>query len=414
MTAFAIPEALEDLTPVTDPVVDLPSQAALLRKVFEGAEIVPLIQAELDKLHKDITDAAAYVSLSLLYQLAGQKENGMGCLDAGLHYARIFRQPVEGATLRLLAICARGDLMTNTPVELLVEGLAVEVTRLYVDAVGELPDFAPSHDVAVFAIGESDATRPALERLRGLSTLWPQAMLNDPLAILDLARDRLWRKLDGAPGLAIPPTVRAPGGALMGVARGDRALDEVLPGGAFPLIVRPVGSHAGKGLDRIDDATALAAYVEQGRLLAAYVSRFVDYASADGRWRKYRIAFIDGRPYLAHMAVGDHWMVHYLNAGMAESAEKRAEEAAAMAHFDEDFAVRHAAAFAALHERLGLDYFAIDCAELPDGRLLLFEADVSMIVHALDPEDLYPYKRPQMAKVFEAFEGLLRAKAARA
>jgi hypothetical protein len=411
MTAFPIPEDLADLTPVTDPLVDLPSQAALLRKVFEGADIAPLIQAELDRLHKDITDAAAYVSLSLLYQLAGQKENGLACLEAGLHYASAFRQPVEGATLRLLAVCARGDLMTNTPVELLVEGLPVEVIRLYVDALGELPDFAPDHDVAICAIGESDETRPALERLRGVSALWPRPMLNDPLAILDLGRDRLWRKLGDVPGLAIPPTVRVGAGTLMGVARGDRALEEVLPGGAFPLIVRPVGSHAGKGLERIDDAAALAAHVEQARVQAGYVSRFVDYASADGRWRKYRVAFMAGRPYLAHMAVGDHWMVHYLNAGMADSAGKRAEEAAAMAGFDEAFAVRHAAAFAALHERLGLDYFAIDCAELPDGRLLLFEADVSMIVHALDPEDLYPYKRPQMAKLFGAFEGLLKARA---
>lgn len=413
MTAFPIPEDLADLTPVTDPLVDLPSQAALLRKVFEGADIVPLIQAELDRLHKDITDAAAYVSLSLLYQLAGQKENGLACLEAGLHYASAFRQPAPGATLRLLMVCARGDLMTNTPVELLVERQPIEVIRLYIDALGELPDSAPDHDVAIFAIGESDETRPALERMRGLSTLWPRPMLNDPLAILDLSRDRLWRKLGDIPGLVIPPTVRVGGGALMGVARGDRPLEDVLPGGAFPLVVRPVGSHAGKGLEKIDDAAALAAYVEQARLQSAYVSRFLDYASADGRWRKYRIVSVGGRPYLAHMAIGDHWMVHYLNAGMAESAEKRAEEAAAMAGFDQDFAIRHAETFAALHERLALDYFAVDCAELPDGRLMLFEADVSMIVHALDPVDLYPYKQPQMAKLFAAFDGYLRGKAAR-
>ena len=410
MTAFPLPEALEDLTPVTDPVVDLPNQAALLRKVFEGAEIVPLIQAELDKLHKDITDASAYVSLSLLYQLAGQKENGLACLDAGLHYARMFRQPVEGATLRLLAICARGDLMTNTPIELLVEGLPIEVTRLYVDALGELPDSCPEHDVAIFAIGESDETRPALERLRGVSSLWPMPMLNEPLAVLDLSRDRLWRKLEGIPGLVIPPTARLTAGTLMGVASGHRPLEQALPGGAFPLIVRPVGSHAGNGLQKIDDAATLAGSIELARLPMAYVSNFVDYSSADGRWRKYRIAFLGGRPHLAHMAIGDHWMVHYLNAGMAESADKRAEEAAAMASFDEDFAFRHADAFAGLNERLGLDYFSIDCAELSDGRLLLFEADVSMIVHALDPEELYPYKKPQMKKLFEAFGTVLRAK----
>jgi glutathione synthase/RimK-type ligase-like ATP-grasp enzyme len=411
MTAFPVTEALADLTPVTHPVVDLQSQAALLRKVFEGADIVPLVQAELDRLHDDVTDAAAYVSLSLLYQLMGQKENGLACLAAGLHYACLFRQPAPGGALRLLTICAQGDLMTNTPVELLLEGLPVQVTRLYVDEVGGLPEMLPEHDVALFAIGEADETRPALERLHALPQLWGQPMLNNPAAILDLSRDRLWRKLDGVPGLFIPPTVRIAAGALMDVARGDRTLDSVLPGGAWPLIVRPVGSHAGRGLEKIDDAAALAAYIVEARLQTAYLSRFIDYAADDGRYRKYRIAFIGGVPYLAHMAVGDHWMVHYLNAGMAESAEKRAEEALAMAHFDEDFAARHAAAFAGLVERLGLDYFAIDCAETKDGELLLFEADVSMIVHALDPVDLYPYKRPQMAKLFKAFEGLLRERA---
>jgi len=110
------------------------------------------------------------------------------------------------------------------------------------------------------------------------------------------------------------------------------------------------------------------------------------------------------------MAIGDHWMVHYLNAGMAENADKRAEEAAAMANFN-GFIARHGETLKGLHKRLGLDYFAIDCAELADGRLLMFEADVSMIVHALDPEELYPYKRPHMGKVFAAFEAMLRAKA---
>jgi len=412
MTAFPIPEDLTDLTPVTDPVVDLPNQAALLRQVFEGANVVPLIQAELDKLHKDVTDAGAYLNLSLLYQLAGQRDNGLACLDAGLHYARVFRQPAEGATLRLLTICARGDLMANTPVELLLEGQPVEVTRLYVDSLASLPNQVPDHDVAMFAIGEADGTRSVLEGFRNMMGLWPRPVLNDPGAILDLSRDRLWRKLEGVPGLFVPPTARITGGALMGLARGDRALSDVLPGGDYPLIVRPVGSHAGKGLTRIDSPEALADHVINERLTTAYISPFVDYASADGLWRKLRIAFIAGRPYLAHMAVSGHWMIHYLNAGMAESAEKRAEEAQAMARFDEDFAVRHAEAFRGLHERLGLDYFAIDCAELADGRLMLFEADVSMIVHALDPETLYPYKRPQMRKVFEAFEALLREKAA--
>ena len=81
-----------------------------------------------------------------------------------------------------------------------------------------------------------------------------------------------------------------------------------------------------------------------------------------------------------------------------------------MEQFDA-FAARHAAGFAALHQRLGLDYFAIDCAELADGSILVFEADVAMIVHDLDPDELYPYKKPQMRRLFDAFETFLRARA---
>jgi glutathione synthase/RimK-type ligase-like ATP-grasp enzyme len=404
MTAFPTAE------PIVEPIIDLESQAALLRAVFEGADIAALIQERLNRLHADLTDAGAYISLSLLYQLAGQKENGLGCLEAGLHYARLYRQPNPEATLRLLLICARGDLMANTPAELMLEGLPVEVSRLYVDQLGGLPDAAPEHDIALMAIGESEESRVALEHLRGLGPLWPTPMINDPAAILDLARDRLWLKLDGVAGLVIPPTVRVSGGALAAVARGEREIGEVLPGGGYPLIVRPVGSHAGKGLERVEDGAALAAYLQSAQPEFAYVSRFVDYASADGKYRKYRIAFMGGKTVLAHMAIGDHWMVHYLNAGMAESLDKRVEEAAAMAGFDAGFGARHAAVFAELNARLGLDYFAIDCAETPEGDLLLFEADVSMIIHALDPVDVYPYKRPAMARLFAAFEGMLRAR----
>ena len=133
--------------------------------------------------------------------------------------------------------------------------------------------------------------------------------------------------------------------------------------------------------------------------------------SADGMFRKYRIALIEGRPFACHMGVSEHWMIHYLNAGMRESAPKRAEEARFMAEFDQDFAKRHARAFDALTEHVGLEYFGIDCGETPEGELLIFEADVAMIVHAMDPPDLFPYKGPQMRKVFDAFQTMLASAA---
>ena len=78
-----------------------------------------------------------------------------------------------------------------------------------------------------------------------------------------------------------------------------------------------------------------------------------------------------------------------------------------MADFDSDFALRHAAAFAQINARMGLDYVGIDCAESADGRLLIFEVDSCMIVHAVDSIELYPYKQPQMQKIFSAFRQML-------
>ena len=84
-----------------------------------------------------------------------------------------------------------------------------------------------------------------------------------------------------------------------------------------------------------------------------------------------------------------------------------------MADFDDDFARRHEDALRAICERVGLDYFGIDCGETPDGKLLLFEVDVAMIIHSMDPPDLFPYKPPQMRKVRDAFRAMLRRKCGR-
>jgi hypothetical protein len=230
--------------------------------------------------------------------------------------------------------------------------------------------------------------------------------------VLALGRDRAPQRLAGVPEIDAPPTRRTRRAELMVLAQDGALLQALLPGRDFPVIVRPVGSHAGTGLAKIDTPAALGAYLAEQKGDAFYLSPFVDYSSHDGLFRKLRIAFIDGRPFVAHMAISEHWMVHYLNASMDASAAKRAEEAAMMATFDIYFAARHARAFEALTERVGLDYFAIDCAEDHQGRLLVFEADTAMIIHDLDPPDLYPYKGPAMAELFAAFQDLVRRRAA--
>ncbi len=78
-----------------------------------------------------------------------------------------------------------------------------------------------------------------------------------------------------------------------------------------------------------------------------------------------------------------------------------------MAAFDTVFARRHRQAFAEIHRRMGLDYSSSIGAPSRDGRLLIFEADTGMVVHDMDSAEIYPYKAPQMRKVFSAFQQAL-------
>ena len=154
-------------------------------------------------------------------------------------------------------------------------------------------------------------------------------------------------------------------------------------------------------------------YLDQRREEEFFVSRFVDYSSDDGLFRKYRVVFVDGRPYACHMAIADRWDIWYLNAGMSGNSGKRLEEETFMRTFDIGFARRHHTALAGMAGRIGLDYFLIDCAETKDGSLLIFEADNTAVVHNMDSPEVFPYKPPQMRKIFDAFVAMLERRVRR-
>ncbi|HEX3917264.1 MAG TPA: hypothetical protein VHW60_07985 [Caulobacteraceae bacterium] len=375
--------------------------AEYARTIFAQADIQPVWDALMARAGADPTDAGALLDLSTILQLVGQRDQGLALQADALARQRWYRRRVgSGDGLRVLALVAAGDMMASTPIEFLLAGWNGELDLLFLSPDAPVPFDIPDHDLAILAVGESDANAPILRALTDVIAGWPRPMLNAaPEAILALGRDRAPPRLSGRPGLVAPPTQRLSRAELAAVA-----VDA-------PIIVRPIDSHAGIGLEKLDDAPALAAYLAAQPGEAFYVQPFIDYASPDGRFRKLRVALVDARPFLVHLAISDHWMVHYLNAGMAQEAGKRAEEAAMMAAFDASFAARHAEAFHGLHAAFGLDYVAVDCAEDREGRLLVFEADTAMIVHDMDPPDLYPYKAPAMRRLFAAFQLLVAARA---
>lgn len=401
MPALAHDEAV---TPQAQPLIGL---ATLMTMAFQGIDMTVLGQQLLERAGHN--DADAFLDLSVLLQLQGNAETGVALQSEALaikqHFSLVPSKPQS--SLKVLAIMAPGDLMTNTPLEFIADGAGFTLELLYVSPALPMPAQVPEHDIAIVALSELDRNMDTLAMLEPIMANWPKPVLNLPADIAALGRDQICRTLQSVSGVSMPITGRLDRALLDHVARGELLLDHLLPEVHFPAIIRPVDSHAGKGLERLYTRHDLHAYLQAHPENDFFLSNYVDYRSEDGQFRKYRVMVMQGQPFIGHMAISDHWMVHYLNAGMAENAEKRLEEAHVMGTFDQGFGARHQAAISEIWERTGMDYFGLDCAETSDGELLIFEMGASMNVHSMDPVETYPYKRPQMRKLFRGFLQML-------
>ena len=346
------------------------------------------------KTHADPDPATLCMQMFYVLQALDQHEFALEMQARALQQRCLYRIAGPAApTIRLLALMAPGDMTDNTPYEFLLEHSDIRLDLLYLLPDQALPDTVPDHDVALMAIGESDKNQPLLARLAPWLAHWPRPVLNPPQRVMRCQRDTAYQLLNDIPGLFMPMT--------------RRLAPAPIRQAQFPLTIRPVDTHGGNGLEKLDSTDELDDYFDRYPNAPYYVADYVDYRADDGLFHKARIVLIDRQPYICHLAISEHWMVHYRSAEMASSAPKRAQEAAMMQNFGETFAVRHRAALAAIAERLGLDYVVLDCSELPDGRLLLFEADSRGWIHATDPVDVFPYKPAVMQKAFDAFRALL-------
>jgi hypothetical protein len=391
--------------------------AKLFKTAFDGGDLKPLRAEITARVESDPDDAAGLMDLSVIEQLLGNQAAGLLRQAEALNLQRLYRSswPASPQALRVLAFKAPGDVGTNNPIDFLLDGSDSILDTLYVVPGKPLPKL-PEHDIAIALPCDSDQNRPVLEEIARLIPGWPCRVLNHPAGIFRASREQMYLSLQRIEGVSMPATARVSRDSLQKVANGAAHVHDLLnePGASFPLIARPVDSHAGRSLVKLDRASSIGDYLRQQSETQFFVSRFVDYRSEDGMFRKYRIILVDGQAYPCHMAVCDDWKVWYYNAGMAMSAGKREEEARFMATFHTGFAHRHAASLAAIAKELDLESFGIDCGEMPNGELLVFEGGVDLVAHDMDRPEVYPYKRHHMQKLFGAFRAMLQRKSAAA
>jgi hypothetical protein len=376
---------------------------ARLGRDFENRNgLSELVDKLLDRISGDSVDPGAMLDLSFLTQFIGNREQGLSLQAQAIALRQVFEAVYgDGSGLRVLALLAPGDLTANTPLDFLLENSNVTLLTAYLDldAAAPLDIDVPDHDIAIMAVSESPENTPMLSRLADAWARWPRPTINRNAGnIARLTRDAVAAAFAGETAILAPDTRQLTRAQIV-----DADLH-------FPVTIRPTGTQAGAGLEKITSRARLIDYLSRYAEPEFYVADFVDYSGPDGLYRKQRIVLIDRVPYISHLAVSEDWIVHYMSAGMTKFAERRAEEAAFMQNFD-DFVRRHAPAFELLCERIDLDYFGIDCGETSDGRLLLFEADVAMIVHSMEDGAEFAYKKPHMARLFGAFTDLLQRRA---
>ncbi len=257
----------------------------------------------------------------------------------------------------------------------------------------------PRFDIAFNAVGDADQGAPFLDQVDLICANLSCPVLNPPRLIPPTRRDRSGSLFRDIAGLVVPETRRVTSVDLRAQAEGG-PLDA-------PLLVRPPGSHGGTNLTRVESSADLIGYLDAAPAPEHYVSAFLDYRSGDGHYRKYRLIFVDRQVYAYHLAIADDWLVHYWRADMGQSAWKLAEEESFLSDYRNVFRDAAGDAVREIARRLDLDYGGIDCSLLPDGKVLLFEANASMLVHLGDTPDEPAFKFNYVPRIAEAIGELV-------
>jgi tetratricopeptide (TPR) repeat protein len=342
---------------------------------------------------------SAHVNLAALLQDSGRRE------EAQRHRDRAYRDnclvvessPTAKRTVLLLMDAWRGTVPYPSLLPKKDNNLIQWMPEYAREGqAGDLPPY----DVVFNVIGDADAVGPTASAIEKFVKTCDKRVLNKPEAVARTARHLLPELIGGIDGMATPRVWRV-------VPDGDWHGD---PEFEFPLIVRPPVSHGGKGVVLATDRQTLAS-LEFASAEHLYLSAFHDYRSADGYYRKYRIIFVDRKPYPYHLAISDQWMVHYATASMIDHPWKQEEERSFLERPAGTLGERGMTAIEAFGERLDLDYAGADFSLLPDGRLLVFEANATMLTHPEADTGVLQWKNPYIGKIFDAFALLLEAAA---
>jgi tetratricopeptide (TPR) repeat protein len=344
-----------------------------------------------------------------LYWIGGLRQRMGDLKTAEAAYAQaaqiqpLIRRPAvkSPADFRVLALYA--PFAGNTPTEYLFKDAVYDTDTFALLASGayDVELLKQGVQVVVNLISDADQAEAVLPLAADLVGRLGKPVVNDPGKIQRTTRDAVADLLAGIPGCRIPKVLRQKAGADLSMATVRTAL-----GFAPAMLGRPVGTHGGDDFEKIEGADQLTGFLAQRPDTDRYLIEYVDYGSADGHFRKYRFIFVGGEILPYHLAIGNGWKVHHVSTDMVNQPWMQQEEEAFLADPAAVFNSGHYQALREIQQRVGLEYFGIDCGLDRSGNLVVFEVNASMLVHAHNED--FPYKAPFVHRIKLAFDAMLR------
>jgi len=337
----------------------------------------------------------AHQNLAAILEANGQLEQAQIHRDQAYSRQNVFVESAADPHHTVLVLCASAT--GNTPFEYLLPPATTTRIKWIMDYASEAQIAGlPDYDLVFNAIGDHDVSARSQSIMRRFLETCTKPVLNLPDVIARTTREQMPQLLWDIDGLVVPHVERVDAAHIRDV--------EI----SVPYLLRPVGSHGGHGLQLIDGVGHSGEKAMQD--VDCYVTAFHDFRSDDGYYRKYRVIFIDRQPYPYHLAIASQWLVHYVNADMLAYAWKRQEEE----HFlREPEAVLGRCAMQALCDigkRINLDFCGIDFSLLPDGRVLLFEANATMLVHLEEFHPELQFRNRYVQQILDAFTAMLNGR----
>lgn len=219
---------------------------------------------------------------------------------------------------------------------------------------------------------------------------------NIPSRVMRTSRDQIYQLLQGIEKLHVPKTIKIQ-------PKSSQEIHDIIKQESFeyPVIFRQAGDHGGISTIKVDDETEqFYEFSLDGR--EYYLTQFVEYQE-DELYHKYRLMVVDGKVYLRHIKISKEWMVHHHNQiEHPEALQKKLKN-----EFINKIRSEIQPIISQVYDRLGLDYFGIDCFIDKDMNILIFEVNASMGIFVQAKGDIFS---AQVEKIRKALIGMINSR----